>query len=107
MPYEKRKRKLYSGVHGAERIGRARKRVEHNRRTQLQYARASFPSDEKPEMELLFLINSNPKLQSLIKEYKERLFSLHWDEIQMLRITLINIKKEQECSHSNQSQTPK
>ena len=29
MPYEKRKRKLYSGVHGAERIGRSRKRVEH------------------------------------------------------------------------------
>ena len=59
------------------------------------------------EMELLFLINSNPKLQSLIKKYKERLFRLHWDEIQMLRSTLINIKKEQECSHSNQSQTPK
>lgn len=58
MPYEKRKRKLYSGVHGAERIGRARKRVEHNRRTQLQYARASFPSDEKLEMELLFYIEA-------------------------------------------------
>ena len=63
--------------------------------------------DIMTEMELLFLINSNPKLQSLIKKYKERLFRLHWDEIQMLRITLINIKKEQECSHSNQSQTPK
>ena len=59
------------------------------------------------EMELLFLINSNPKLQSLIKKYKERLFRLHWDEIQMLRITLFNIKKEQICSHSNQSQTLK
>lgn len=59
------------------------------------------------EMELLFLINSNPKLKSLIQKYKERLFNLHWDEIEMLRTTLINIKKEQECSHSNQSQTPK
>lgn len=66
-----------------------------------------FNKDITTEMELLFLINSNPKLQSLIKKYKERLFRLHWDEIQMLRITLINIKKEQECSHSNQSQTPK
>ena len=63
--------------------------------------------DIMTEMELLFLINSNPKLQSLIKKYKERLFRLHWDEIQMLRITLINIKKEQICSHSNQLQTPK
>lgn len=59
------------------------------------------------EMELLFLINSNPKLQSLIQKYKERLFRLHWDEIKMLRTMLTNIKKEQECSHSNQSQTPK
>lgn len=59
------------------------------------------------EMELLFLINSNPKLKSLIQKYKERLFNLHWDEIEMLRTALINIKKEQECSHSNQSQTPK
>lgn len=59
------------------------------------------------EMELLFLINSNPKLKSLIQRYKERLFNLHWDEIEMLRTALINIKKEQECSHSNQSQTPK
>lgn len=59
------------------------------------------------EMELLFLINSNPKLQSLIQKYKERLFRIHWDEIQMLRITLINIKKEQICFHLNQSQTPK
>lgn len=59
------------------------------------------------EMELLFLINSNPKLKSLIQRYKERLFNLHWDEIEMLRTALINIKKEKECSHSNQSQTPK
>ena len=59
------------------------------------------------EMELLFLINSNPKLKSLIQKYKERLFNLHWDEIEMLRAALINIKKEKECSHSNQSQTPK
>ena len=59
------------------------------------------------EMELLFLINSNPKLKSLIQKYKERLFHVHWDEIEMLRTALINIKKEQECSHSNQSQTPK
>ncbi|UKI15224.1 MAG: hypothetical protein L6V85_04650 [Clostridiales bacterium] len=63
LPYEKRKRKLYSGVHGTERIGRACKRVEHNRRTQLQYARASFPSDEKPEMELLFLHRGGRKRQ--------------------------------------------
>ena len=59
------------------------------------------------EMELLFLINSNPKLKSLIQGYKERLFRLHWDEIKMLRTMLTNIKKEQRCSHSNQSQTPK
>lgn len=59
------------------------------------------------EMELLFLMNSNPMLKSLIQEYKKRLFSLHWDEIERLKVTLINIKKEQECSHSNQSQTPK
>ena len=59
------------------------------------------------EMELLFLINSNPKLKSLIQKYKERLFHVHWDEIEILRTALINIKKEQECSHSNQSQTPK
>ena len=59
------------------------------------------------EMELLFLINSNPKLKSLIQKYKERLFLLHWNEIKLLQTTLLNIKKEQECSHSNQSQTPK
>lgn len=59
------------------------------------------------EMELLFLINSNPKLKSLIQVYKERLFRLHWNEIKELETTLLNIKKEQECSHSNQSQTPK
>ena len=59
------------------------------------------------KMELLFLINSNPKLKSLIQVYKEQLFRLHWDEIKRLENTLINIKKEQECSHSNQSQTPK
>ena len=59
------------------------------------------------EMELLFLINSNSKLKSLIQKYKERLFHLHWDEIEMLRTAILNIKKEQECSHSNQSQTPK
>lgn len=59
------------------------------------------------EMEFLFLINSNPKLKSLIQKYKEKLFQLHWDEIRLLQTTLLNIKKEQECSHSNQSQTPK
>lgn len=59
------------------------------------------------EMELLFLMNSNPKLKSLIQKYKEKLFQLHWDEIWLLQTTLLNIKKEQECSHSNQSQTPK
>ena len=59
------------------------------------------------EMELLFLMNSNPILKSQIQEYKKRLFRLHWDEVQRLETTLINIKKEQECSHSNQSQTPK
>ena len=59
------------------------------------------------EMELLFLINSNPKLKSLIQKYKEKLFQLHWDEIRLLQTTLLNIKKEQECSHSNRSQTPK
>ena len=59
------------------------------------------------EMELLFLINSNPKLKSLIQVYKERLFNLHWDEIKRLETTLINIKKEQACFHLNQSQTPK
>ena len=66
-----------------------------------------YNKDIVTEMELLFLINSNPKLKSLIQTYKERLFHVHWDEIQMLNIALINIKKEQECSHSNQSQTPK
>ena len=59
------------------------------------------------EMELLFLMNSNPKLKSLVQRYKERLFHLHWDEIEMLRTAILNIKKEQECSHSNRSQTPK
>lgn len=59
------------------------------------------------EMELLFLVNSNPKLKSLIQGYKEQLFHLHWVEINRLETTIINIKKEQECSHSNQSQTPK
>lgn len=59
------------------------------------------------EMELLFLINSNPMLKSLYQEYKKRLFHLHWNEIQRLETTLIDIKKEQKCSHSNQSQTPK
>ena len=59
------------------------------------------------EMELLFLMNSNPKLKSLVQRYKERLFHLHWDEIEMLRTAILNIKKEQECSHSNQSQIPK
>lgn len=59
------------------------------------------------EMELLFLINSNPKLKSLIQCYKEHLFHLHWTEIKRLETILINIKKEQECSHSNQSQIPK
>ena len=59
------------------------------------------------EMELLFLINSNPKLKSLIQKYKKRLFNLHWDEIKKLETTIINIKKEQICFHLNQSQTPK
>ena len=59
------------------------------------------------EMELLFLVNSNPKLKSLIQKYKKRLFHVHWDEIEMLRTTIINIKKEQICFHLNQSQTPK
>ena len=59
------------------------------------------------EMELLFLINSNPKLKSLIQKYKKRLFQVHLDEIEMLRTTIINIKKEQICFHLNQSQTPK
>ena len=59
------------------------------------------------EMELLFLMNSNPKLKSLVQRYKERLFHLNWDEIEMLRTVILNIKKEQECSHSNRSQTPK
>ena len=59
------------------------------------------------EMELLFLMNSNPKLKSLVQRYKERLFHLNWDEIEMLRTAILNIKKEQECSHSNRSQTPK
>lgn len=59
------------------------------------------------EMELLFLMNSNPKLKSSIQKYKEKLFQLHWDEIWLLQTTLLNIKKEQECSHSNRSQTPK
>lgn len=66
-----------------------------------------YNKDIVTEMELLFLINSNPKLKSLIQKYKERLLHVHWDEIEMLRTALINIKKEQECSHSNQSQTPK
>ena len=59
------------------------------------------------EMEFLFLINSNPKLKSLIKKYKKRLFHVHLDEIKKLETTIINIKKEQICSHSNQLQTPK
>lgn len=59
------------------------------------------------EMELLFLMNSNPELKSLIQIYKEKLFQFHWEEIRLLRIILLNIKKEQECSHSNQLQTPK
>lgn len=62
-----------------------------------------YNKDIVTEMELLFLVNSNPKLQSLIQKYKERLFRLHWDEIKMLRTMLTNIKKEQRCSHSNQS----
>ena len=66
-----------------------------------------YNKDIVTEMELLFLINSNLKLKSLIQGYKERLFHLHWDETKMLRTTIINIKKERECSHSNQSQTPK
>ena len=66
-----------------------------------------YNKDTVTEMELLFLMNSNSKLKSLIKKYKERLFHLHWDEIEMLRTAILNIKKEQECSHSNQSQTPK
>ena len=59
------------------------------------------------EMELLFLVNSNPKLKSLIQKYKERLFHVHLDEITRLETTIINIKKEQICFHLNQSQTPK
>ena len=59
------------------------------------------------EMELLFLINSNPKLKSLIQQYKKRLFHVHLDEIKKLETTIINIKKEQICFHLNQSQTPK
>ena len=66
-----------------------------------------YDKDIVTEMELLFLINSNPKLKSLIQKYKERLFLLHWNEIKLLQTTLLNIKKEQECSHSNRSQTPK
>ena len=66
-----------------------------------------YNKDIVTEMELLFLINSNPKLKSLIQVYKEQLFHLHWDEIERLKVTLINIKKEQGCFHSNQSQTPK
>ena len=59
------------------------------------------------EMELLFLINSNPKLKYLIQVYKEQLFLLHCDEIRRLETTILNIKKEQECSHSNRLQTLK
>ena len=59
------------------------------------------------EMELLFLMNSNPKLKSLVQRYKEKLFQLHRDEISLLKTTILNIKKEQKCSHSNQSQTSK
>ena len=66
-----------------------------------------YDKDIVTEMELLFLINSNPKLKSLIQKYKERLFLLHWNEIKLLQTTLLNIKKEKECSHSNRSQTPK
>ena len=66
-----------------------------------------YDKDIVTEMELLFLLNSNPKLKSSIQKYKEKLFQLHWNEIEMLRTTILNIKKEQECSHSNQSQTPK
>ena len=66
-----------------------------------------YNKDIVTEMEFLFLINSNPKLKSLIQGYKERLFRLHWDEIKMLRTMLTNIKKEQICFHLNQSQTPK
>ena len=66
-----------------------------------------YDKDIVTEMELLFLINSNPKLKSLIQKYKERLFLLHWNEIKLLQTTLLNIKKEQECSHSNRLQTPK
>ena len=66
-----------------------------------------YNKDIVTEMELLFLLNSNPKLKSSIQKYKEKLFQLHWNEIEMLRTTILNIKKEQECSHSNQSQTPK
>lgn len=66
-----------------------------------------YNKDIVTEMELLFLINSHPKLKSLIQKYKERLFHLHLDEIEILKTTLLNIKKEQECSHSNQSQTSK
>ena len=66
-----------------------------------------YNKDIVTEMELLFLINSNPKLKSSIQKYKERLFQLHWDEIRLLQTTLLNIKKEQICFHLNQSQTPK
>lgn len=66
-----------------------------------------YNKDIVTEMELLFLLNSNPKLKSLIQRYKEKLFQLHWDEISLLKTTILNIKKEQRCSHSNQSQTPK
>ena len=45
------------------------------------------------EMELLFLINSNPELKSLIQKYKKRLFQVHLNEIEMLRTTIINIKR--------------
>ena len=60
-----------------------------------------YNKDTVTEMELLFLMNSNSKLKSLIKKYKQRLFQVHLDEIEMLRTTIINIKKEQECYHSN------
>ena len=66
-----------------------------------------YNKDTVTEMELLFLMNSNSKLKSLIKKYKQRLFQVHLDEIEMLRTTIINIKKEQICFHLNQPQTPK
>ena len=59
------------------------------------------------EMEMLFLLNSHPKLKILVQKYKEQLFHFHYDEIRRLKKEILNIKKEQVCSHSNQSQTPK